>query len=83
MGAHNSGLHRVRGVIIRGMATELVTAKMEEEAALDAVTTPRLLMVNIFVDKTGWMMANRWHRTNRGVLYFTCREIKEYHKTFL
>ncbi len=37
MGARNLGLHSIRVVIIRGMAVELVMAKMEEEAALDAI----------------------------------------------
>ncbi len=62
---------------------ELVMAKMEEGAMLDAVAMLRLLMVNIFGDMRGGMLAHRWHRTYRGVLYFRCREIKEYHKTYL
>ena len=33
-----------------GVATELVTAKMEEGATLDAVAMPRSLTVNIFGD---------------------------------
>ena len=51
MGAHNCGLRSIRSVIIRGgVATELVTAKMEEGATLDAVAMPRSLTVNIFGD---------------------------------
>ncbi len=58
MGACNRGLRSIRSMIIRrGVAAELVTAKMEEGATLDAVAMPRLLTVNIFGD--GGMLAHR------------------------
>ena len=44
-------------MIIRGLVAELVTAKINDGAVLDAVVLPRSLVVIIFGDTRGEIMA--------------------------